>query len=158
MTKSNMTVSKLQSKAVKGLMKLKETLIYDEEVSDEDAERDAENQLKQFLSDQIQKAVEETRKEERLFVMAIYHKAVEELFNKEIADNITKQAGIVYKKYKLSIQSKENKMTTEGKGIKINCPNCGKPMTQVWDKIAKKYTGHLWRCSCMSKDTILSIG
>ena len=51
--------SKLQSKAVKGLMKLKETLIYDEEVSDEDAERDAENQLKQFLSDQIQKAVDE---------------------------------------------------------------------------------------------------
>jgi hypothetical protein len=58
----------------------------------------------------------------------------------------------------LKRRSKIMKKTTEGKGIKINCPNCGKPMKQVWDKIAKKYTGHLWRCSCMSKDTILSIG
>jgi len=52
----NKLLSKLQSEAVKGLMELKETLIYDAEVSDEDAERDAENQIKQFLSDQIQKA------------------------------------------------------------------------------------------------------
>ena len=58
------TLSKLQSEAVKGLMKLKETLIYDEEVSDEDAERDAENQIKQFLYDQIQKAYSKGREEE----------------------------------------------------------------------------------------------
>lgn len=38
------------------------------------------------------------------------------------------------------------------------CPNCHKPMRQVKDPIAKKYTGYLWRCKCMSKDTILSIG
>ena len=37
------------------------------------------------------------------------------------------------------------------------CQNCNKPMKQVWDKIAKKYTGHSFTCKCM-KGLVLSIG
>ena len=106
-TKSNMTVSKLQSEAVKGLMKLKETLIYDEEVSDEDAERDAENQIKQFLSDQIQKAYLLGKEESFNEGLGYAKVIVSEEFNKmkpftsfgvsEIVENIIEQ---------LSIQSK----------------------------------------------------
>lgn len=41
----------------------------------------------------------------------------------------------------------------------FDCPTCGKKMTEVWDKVAKKYTGHLWRCkNCMKDDIIISIG
>ena len=42
---------------------------------------------------------------------------------------------------------------------RLNCLNCGEPMRQVKDEIAKKFTGHLWRCEkCMSKGKVLSIG
>ncbi len=59
-TKSNMTLVKLQSEAVKEFEELR-TTSYENPIviSDEEAE-----DIKQFLSDQIQKAVEETRKED----------------------------------------------------------------------------------------------
>jgi len=117
-----MNLSKLQSEAVKEFDKRIPTLEPDKMIGEEVEfgykyrENDGIHtvtdwgNIKQFLCDQLAKyyleGIEIGREEERIFVMAIYHKAVEELFNKEIADNITKQAGIVYKKYKLSIQSK----------------------------------------------------
>ena len=41
---------------------------------------------------------------------------------------------------------------------KYKCLNCGNPMRQVKDSIAKKYTGYQWRCKCMNKGVIISIG
>lgn len=38
------------------------------------------------------------------------------------------------------------------------CKNCGKKMLPVLDSILKIYTGYLWRCTCMSKNVIVSIG
>ena len=38
------------------------------------------------------------------------------------------------------------------------CLKCGKKMIEVYNKIAKKYTGYLWWCDCMPKKSILSIG
>ena len=38
------------------------------------------------------------------------------------------------------------------------CANCLRPMQQVKDPIAKKYTGHLWKCKCMPKNLVLSVG
>ncbi len=38
------------------------------------------------------------------------------------------------------------------------CLNCNKPMVEVYDSIAKKKTGHSWRCSCMPKNMVISIG
>lgn len=35
---------------------------------------------------------------------------------------------------------------------------CGKEMYEVEDSIAKKKTGHNWRCSCMPEGVILMIG
>ncbi len=37
------------------------------------------------------------------------------------------------------------------------CLNCGKPMRQKRDPIARRYTGYLWKCKC-SKAVIMSIG
>ena len=31
-------------------------------------------------------------------------------------------------------------------------------MVEVTDPIAKKKTGHLWRCECMKKGQVLSVG
>ena len=41
---------------------------------------------------------------------------------------------------------------------RVKCLNCGRKMIEVKDPIAKKYTGHLWRCKCMPKGMIISIG
>lgn len=38
------------------------------------------------------------------------------------------------------------------------CPLCGKKMHEVIDSIAKKKTGHQWRCDCMPKGLVISIG
>lgn len=34
------------------------------------------------------------------------------------------------------------------------CLKCGKSMREIKDKVEKRYTGKLWRCSCMPKKTI----
>lgn len=38
------------------------------------------------------------------------------------------------------------------------CRGCGKEMIPVFDKIAKKFTGHLWKCTCMQDGLVLMIG
>lgn len=35
---------------------------------------------------------------------------------------------------------------------RMKCLSCGKWMEPVYDEIAKKYTGYIWHCSCMSDD------
>ena len=44
---------------------------------------------------------------------------------------------------------------------KERCKICGEEMVEVYDNIAKKYTGHLWRCeTCMkdNPDMVISVG
>lgn len=38
------------------------------------------------------------------------------------------------------------------------CLVCGKLMYIVKDSMTKTYTGYLWRCECMPKNIILSVG
>ncbi len=38
------------------------------------------------------------------------------------------------------------------------CLLCGKLIHEVYDKRAKAYTGYLWRCECMPKGMVISIG
>jgi hypothetical protein len=38
------------------------------------------------------------------------------------------------------------------------CPLCNKRMHEVVDSIAKKKTGHNFRCGCMPKGMVMSIG
>jgi len=40
---------------------------------------------------------------------------------------------------------------------KPKCLKCKKELTEIRDPIAKKKTGHLWKCSCMP-GVIISIG
>ena len=47
------------------------------------------------------------------------------------------------------------------KVVKKKCLVCNKEMTEVYDDISKRYTGHLWRCENCMKDSpnlIISIG
>ena len=46
----------------------------------------------------------------------------------------------------------------KGQIKRIKCLNCGKLMKPVKDPIQKTYTGFLWRCNCMPKGVILSVG
>ena len=39
-----------------------------------------------------------------------------------------------------------------------HCLSCGKILKAEIDPIAKKITGYLWSCTCMPKDTLISIG
>ena len=51
-------------------------------------------------------------------------------------------------------------ITNLGQQHKDNPPHClvcGKPMTEVKDTIAKKYTGFNWHCSCMPKNITMSL-
>ena len=73
--------------------------------------------------------------------------------NQDIRDMLMETKPVI--KENLTTETKMNNPNPTQK--KMKCPNCGKPMTQVFDKVAKKYTGYSWHCSCMSKDTILSI-
>ena len=45
-----------------------------------------------------------------------------------------------------------------GKILRVYCLLCGKKMYEVEDSIAKKKTGHIWRCSCFPKGMRLIIG
>jgi len=38
---------------------------------------------------------------------------------------------------------------TEQKPQSPKCLNCGKKMFKVYDDIAGKFTGYLWRCECI---------
>ncbi len=40
----------------------------------------------------------------------------------------------------------------------MKCLTCGKEMYQVRDNKTNTYTGHLWRCDCMPKNMIISVG
>ena len=56
--------------------------------------------------------------------------------------------------------NKQEKILKES-SKKENCIVCGRKMVEVFDDIAKKYTGHLWRCEyCMkdNPDLVISIG
>lgn len=46
-------------------------------------------------------------------------------------------------------------MNTKNKEI---CKTCGKEMTEIFDEIAGKFTGYLWRCECMPEGLVVSIG
>lgn len=50
------------------------------------------------------------------------------------------------------------KSQSERKMTKEKCLNCGREMKQVKDPVTGTFTGHLWRCKCMIKNTYLSIG
>jgi len=52
----------------------------------------------------------------------------------------------------------EGEYLNDKKPIKKKCLKCGRYMKQLKDPITKTYTGHLWRCSCMSPDYKVSIG
>jgi len=41
---------------------------------------------------------------------------------------------------------------------KPKCLNCGKEMIEVFDEVAKEFTGYLWRCKCMPESAIVSVG
>ena len=38
------------------------------------------------------------------------------------------------------------------------CINCGKEMIEVFDEIAQRFTGHLFRCECMPEGVVMMIG
>ena len=38
------------------------------------------------------------------------------------------------------------------------CLNCGAIIVEVYDEIAKKFIGYSWKCSCLPKNVIISIG
>lgn len=40
---------------------------------------------------------------------------------------------------------------------KHKCLVCGRDMYEVWDSIAKKYTGYGWKCACMPSDMVLGV-
>lgn len=40
---------------------------------------------------------------------------------------------------------------------RMNCIVCGEEMEEVVDTIAKKKTGHLWRCKCMPENVIVAV-
>ena len=41
----------------------------------------------------------------------------------------------------------------------LKCITCGREMDEVFDNLAKEYTGYLWTCAeCMPKEVIVSKG
>jgi Swiss Army Knife RNA repair-like protein len=38
------------------------------------------------------------------------------------------------------------------------CTSCGRAMMPMWDSVAKKFTGYLWRCACMPAGLRVSVG
>jgi len=54
---------------------------------------------------------------------------------------------------------KEEKLSRKKlKKVAPLCKNCGKKLIPVKDPKLKIYTGYLWRCTCMKKKFIISIG
>ena len=45
-----------------------------------------------------------------------------------------------------------------GDGDLYKCFRCGRHMEEVFDQIAKKYTGHLWKCRTCNPHFTISIG
>ena len=41
---------------------------------------------------------------------------------------------------------------------KIKCLNCGRELVEVKDSIAKKKTGHMYKCRCTPKNVSISVG
>lgn len=49
-------------------------------------------------------------------------------------------------------------LNSDGTYCRQHCPKCGKQMYEVWDSIARGYTGYNWKCKCFPKKLVLSIG
>ena len=41
---------------------------------------------------------------------------------------------------------------------KETCPACNKKMEEVYDEVAKKFTGHQWKCNECNPDLTVSVG
>lgn len=57
------SLDKLNEEIIKSFWELKDSLIYEAEVSDEDIEKDVKKQLEQFLKQSLKKVADESRRE-----------------------------------------------------------------------------------------------